>query len=432
MSIDRARVAAVQAHAEVLNGRSVDNALADTACDLSPPQRARCRAVTYEACRWHLRWQAALELLLSKKLKPRDQIIASVVVCALVEIECMDTPSHAAVDSYVNLTKALNLGHARGLVNAILRRFLRERTQILAKIDKQPAAQFSHPPWLLGLLRSDWGEQRNGILEANNGRGPMTLRVNRIRGTREQYLAQLTEVGIAASEGVGEWDLVLAEPAPVDTLPGFAEGAASVQDSAAQFAAVLLDPQPGHRVLDACAAPGGKTAHLLEWAGGELQMLALDASASRLPRVEENLQRLGLQAEQQCADAAKVEDWWDEEPFDRILLDAPCTGTGVIRRHPDIKLLRRKEDVKQLTEVQAGLLDALWPLLAPDGRFLYATCSVLRDENDRQIEAFLSRTPSARVVEVALPVGRMGANGVQIFPHEGGADGFFYTLLERL
>lgn len=431
MSIDRARVAAVLAHAEVLKGRSVDDALDDTCGDLSPPQRARCRAVTYEACRWHLRWQAAAEILLSKKLKSRDQILGSVVVCALVEIECMHTPSHAAVDSYVNLTKALDMGRARGLVNAVLRRFLREREQILAKIDKQPAAQFAHPPWILGMLRSDWGDRRNQILDANNGRGPMTLRVNRLQGTRQQYLEQLQQADIAASVGVGDWDVVLDDPKPVEILPDFEQGAASVQDSVAQFAAALLNPQPGQRVLDACAAPGGKTAHLLEWADGDVQMVALDASARRLKRVDQNLERLGLQAEQKCSDATLLDNWWDGKPFDRILLDAPCTGTGVIRRHPDIKLLRRKADVAQLVTVQAGLLNALWPLLAPGGRFLYATCSILRDENDRQMGSFLARTPDAKLVGMNLPIGTLGEHGLQVFPGEGGADGFFYALLEH-
>ena len=429
MSIDRARLAAVQAHAEVLKGRSVDDALADTSADLSVPQRARCRAITYEACRWHQRWHAAIELLLTKKLKPRDQIIGSLLVCALVEIECMATPSHAAVDSYVNLSKALDLGHARGLINAVLRRFLRERAQIISKIDKQPAAQFAHPPWLLGMLRSDWGEQRTAILDANNGRGPMTLRVNRNKSTREDYLAQLVETDIAAVAGVGDWDVVLAEPHAVDELPGFEQGVVSVQDSAAQFAAALLNPQRGEHVLDACAAPGGKTAHLLEWAGGDAHMTALDASARRLERVTENLDRLGYQAKQICADAAQTEQWWDGIAFDRILLDAPCTGTGVIRRHPDIKLLRRKNDVAQLVKVQADLLDKLWPLLAPGGTFVYATCSVLRDENERQIEAFLARTPAAQLLNTNLPVGQSQPFGRQIFPSEGGTDGFFYALL---
>ncbi len=431
MSIDRARVAAIQAHAEVLQGRSVDDALADTTADLSVPQRARCRAVTYEACRWHLRWDAALPLLLSKKLKPRDQIIASVLICALVEMECLDTPTHAAVDSYVNLTKALELGHARGLVNAVLRRFLREREAIVQKIDKQPAAFFAHPPWLLSLLRKDWAERRDDLLQAGNGRGPMTLRVNRRMITRDAYLDELQQADIAAARGVGQWDVVLSEPKPVDLLPRFVDGGVSVQDSAAQLAAAALDPQAGERVLDACAAPGGKTAHLLEWADNDLQLTALDASASRLSRVTENLERIGLTAQLQCADAAALADWWDEQPFDRILLDAPCTGTGVIRRHPDIKLLRRQHDVEQLVRVQAELLDALWRTLAVGGRLLYATCSVLRDENDRQIASFLARRDDAVLMDLALPLGTKLAHGTQLFSGEKGADGFFYALLEK-
>ncbi|MGB0867347.1 MAG: transcription antitermination factor NusB, partial [Granulosicoccaceae bacterium] len=207
MSIDRARVAAVQAHAEVLKGRSVDDALVDVCADLSLAQRARSRAIAFEACRWHLRWRSALDLLLSKKLKDRDQIIASIVVCALVEIEQLETPAHAAVDSYVNLTKALDMARVRGLVNAVLRRFLREREQVLLKIDKQPAAQSAHPPWLLGQLRQDWGERRPDILLANNGRGPMTLRVNQLQGNRAAYLTRLQQAEIPAKAGVGDWDV---------------------------------------------------------------------------------------------------------------------------------------------------------------------------------------------------------------------------------
>lgn len=431
MGIDRARVAAVQAHAEVLAGRSVDDALEEVCVDLSPPQRARSRAVAFDACRWHWRWQAVLAQLLRKKLKPHDQAIASVVICALVEIEQLQTPAHAAVDSYVNLTKALGLGRARGLVNAVLRRYLREREALLAAADKQPAASTAHPPWLLGALRADWPQRRAELLAANNARAPMTLRVNRLQGERAAYLERLATAGIEAAPGPGDWDVCLAQPCPVEQLPDFATGAASVQDSAAQFAAPLLDPQPGQRVLDACAAPGGKTAHLLEWAGGELALTALDVSAGRLRRVDENLERLGLRGQTQRADAAEVESWWDGQPFDRILLDAPCSGSGVIRRHPDIKLLRRADDIVALAATQARLLDALWPLLGEGGQLLYATCSVLRDENARQVEAFVARTADARVLAVDLPLGEAGPHGRQLFPGEGGADGFFYALLAR-
>jgi len=431
VSVDRARAAAVKAHALVLNGRSVDDALADTTVDLSEPQRARSRAITYESCRWHLRWVAALELLLSKKLKAKDQLAASIIVCALVEMESMGTPTHAAVDSYVNLSKPLGLMHLRGLINGVLRRFLREREAILAKIDKQPAAQFAHPPWLLGALREDWGGERAEILEQNNGRGPMTLRVNEHKQSREDYATLLNEVDIAAAVGPGTSDIVLAAPVGVDTLPGFAAGAASVQDSAAQFSAALLAPQAGQRVLDACSAPGGKTSHLMEWARGDIEMLALDVSASRLERVQQNLDRLGYTAKLKSADAGDTDSWWDGKPFDRILLDAPCTGTGVIRRHPDIKLLRRKDDLAQLVAVQAHLLDVLWPMLAPGGVFLYATCSILRDENDRQIEAFLARTPAAKLSPQALPIGRELPFGHQLFPGDAQADGFFYARLEH-
>lgn len=431
MSIDTTRLAAVLAHAEVLQGRSVDNALLDTAADLTPPQKARCRAITYEACRWHLRWHAALELLVTKKIKPRDRIIGSLVICALVEIEQMATPKHAAVDSYVQLSKPLGLVSARGLVNAVLRRFLRERDQILVKINKQPAAQFAHPPWLLSALRRDWAEDRNGILDANNGRGPMTLRVNKVLGSRADYLTRLSTMQVAASPGPGDWDVVLKDPVAVELLPGFDQGYVSVQDSAAQFAAQLLDPQAKQRVLDACAAPGGKTAHLLEWAQGDLQLQALDVSEARLPRVHENLHRLNLRASVTCANAADLDSWWDGEPFDRILLDAPCTGSGVIRRHPDIKLLRREEDVNQLTVVQANLMDKLWSCLAKGGRMLYATCSVLRDENDRQIQSFMERTEDAELLPLALPLGKNGKFGCQLFPTSEGSDGFFYALLAR-
>jgi len=313
----------------------------------------------------------------------------------------------------------------------VLRRYQREQAVLDAAAEAEPVARHAHPHWLLTRLQQDWPDDWQAVCAANNARAPMTLRVNTLRGSPADYQQRLTEAGLAAtSQPHAPAALVLTEPTDVAALPGFAAGDVSVQDAAAQLAAPLLDVQAGQRVLDACAAPGGKTAHLLE-NNPSAELVALDNDAARLDRVAETLARLQLAARLLHADAGQVVDWWDGKPFDRILLDAPCSASGVIRRHPDIKALRRAVDIDALAAQQARLLDALWPCLAPGGKLLYVTCSVLAAENGRQVKTFLARTPDAAALPLAADWGRPAGHGRQILPGEADMDGFFYALLVK-
>jgi 16S rRNA (cytosine967-C5)-methyltransferase len=341
-------------------------------------------------------------------------------------------PSHAAVAETVGAARRLHKAWAAALVNATLRGFLREREQLLAALDTDPVSALAHPAWLLDELRAAWPQQWQAIAAANNVRPPMTLRVNPRHGDAAAWRTRLTTAGHpAATVAAAPSALQLDAPCDVKILPGFATGALSVQDAAAQLAAPLLAVRPGQRVLDACAAPGGKTCHLLESQPALAELVALDRSAERLERVRENLVRLGGTARLVAADAAEVDSWWDGKPFERILLDAPCSGSGVIRRHPDIKLLRRPEDLVHLAGEQQRLLRAVWPLLAPGGRLLYATCSVLPVENERQISHFLADYEEAEELPITAEWGHPRDHGRQILPGEAGMDGFFYALLQR-
>ena len=331
----------------------------------------------------------------------------------------------------VKAVKKLGKGWAEKLVNGVLRRFLREREALLSAADQQETALYAFPAWLLARVQRAWPADWQSIVQASNTHAAMTLRVNQRQYTAAAYQAQLTAQGVAADtvECVAS-ALNLHKAVGVELLPGFAQGAVSVQDAAAQLAALLLDCQPGMRVLDACAAPGGKTGHLLEHTA-ELQLTALDSSASRLLRVTENLQRLQLNAHTVAADAGDVASWWDGQAFERILLDAPCSATGVIRRHPDIKVLRRDSDIAALQQEQARLLRALWQTLKPGGYLLYATCSILPEENSQQIAAFVAEYPDAQVLPLGDSWGHAMAFGRQILPGDAGMDGFYYALLRK-
>ncbi|TNE77817.1 MAG: 16S rRNA (cytosine(967)-C(5))-methyltransferase RsmB, partial [Gammaproteobacteria bacterium] len=341
-------------------------------------------------------------------------------------------PPHAAVNEAVATTLSLKKKWAKGLVNAVLRRFLRERDALTEKLADNPVFETAHPQWLLDTLGQAWPEQLEALLAANNLQPPMCLRVNRTRGSREQYQQRLAEANIQASATAHSDDgLLLQQPCDVNSLPGFASGDVSVQDEAAQLAAPLLDTSPGQRILDACCAPGGKTGHLLELLQGDAEVVALDVSPLRLQRVEENLERLGLQAALIAADALDTDSWWDGRPFDRILLDAPCSATGVIRRHPDVKLLRSPADIAKLAALQLALLKALWPLLKEGGMLLYATCSVLPGENDQVVEEFLRGTPGVELEPVPTGAGIATSAGRQLLPQPEGHDGFYFARLKK-
>ncbi len=413
---------------EVLGGVSLARALPPRLAAVADRDRGLLRELCYGTLRDAPRLQALLERLLAKPLRGRDRDVIGLLLCGLYQLEGTGIPDHAAVAATVDAVDALRKGWARKLVNAVLRRFLREREALVAALATAAAAR--HPQWLYRALRRHWPDAADAILQADNERPPMTLRVNARRLTRDEYLARLAAAGIPATAGTLAPQAVrLDAPRDVAALPGFAEGEVSVQDEAAQLAALLLAAAPGERVLDACAAPGGKACHILELQPALAELVAVDIDGERLARVEENLHRLQLQAVLTAGDAGALPGPGGR--YDRILLDAPCSATGVIRRHPDVKLLRREADIPALAERQHALLCGLWPLLVPGGSLLYATCSVLPEENDAVVERFLQGHADARVHSlegswgVATPLGR------QLLPQPGGADGLYYALLRK-
>lgn len=389
------------------------------------------RDLCFGSLRWHERLSAVLKQLVTKPLKPADKDVECLLRVGLYQLIYQRTPDHAAVNETVKAVKKLGKGWAEKLVNGVLRRFLREREALLSAADQQETALYAFPAWLLARVQRAWPTDWQSIVQASNTHAAMTLRVNQRQYTAAAYQAQLAAQGVVADtvECVAS-ALNLHKAVGVELLPGFAQGAVSVQDAAAQLAALLLDCQPRMRVLDACAAPGGKTGHLLEHTA-ELQLTALDSSATRLLRVTENLQRLQLNAHTVAADAGDVASWWDGQAFERILLDAPCSATGVIRRHPDIKVLRRDSDIAALQQEQARLLRALWQTLKPGGHLLYATCSILPEENSQQIAAFVAEYPDAQVLPLGDSWGHAMAFGRQILPGDAGMDGFYYALLRK-
>lgn len=426
-----ARAQAARVLAQVLDGRALDAVL--PAADAQLPDardRGLLRAICFATLRGIHRYQALLAALLSRGGSRLDPLVHAALLAGIAQLDQQITPAYAAVSSTVGAVRALGRPRLAALANAVLRRYQRESTALLAALAHDPVQQWQHPRWLIDQLANDWPGDWQRILAANNTQARMILRVNRGQHTRADYLQQLAAAGIAAQPHPQLPDAVLLEEAAdVHTLPGFDSGSVSVQDGAAQLAVELLDAQPGMRVLDACAAPGGKTAHLLE-REPSLQLLALDAAPERAARVSQTLERLHLDATVRGADATTPLIWWDRQPFDRILIDAPCSGTGVIRRHPDIRLLRRASDIEGMLRLQDRLLDTLWPLLASGGRLVYATCSVLADENARRIADFLARTPGAHVLDVVPEwFGVRNGAGRQHFPGDDALDGFFYAVL---
>ena len=392
--------------------------------------RALLAATVYASSRWWLRFEAMLKPLLERPLPAKARDIHALLLLGMVQIDIMQMPEYAVVAACVDATRLLGQPRLAGLVNAVLRRFLRERSALRERADADEVSRHAHPRWLIERLRVDWPRDLDSILAANNCEAPLTLRVNRRRCRREALSERLALEGITAQvPGHLPDGLLLGESTDVSRLPGFAEGHFSVQDGAAQQVVDLLELESGQRVLDACAAPGGKSAHMLERA--DIDLIALDVDATRLQRVSANLQRLGLSAAVRQGDAMHAETWWDGRGFQRILLDAPCSATGVIRRQPDIKLHRRSADVIALAATQARLLRALWPMLAPGGRLLYSTCSVLRAENEAVVGEFLADEKTARALPIAERFGRAAGAGRQNLPGNKGMDGFFYALLEK-
>lgn len=422
--------------AEVLErGRSLDELLAAETDEGSA--RGLKRSLCYGTLRWHLRLAAILKALVERPPEKLQPQLRALIEVGLYQLVSADVAPHAAVSETVNATRAIGLPKAAGFVNAVLRRFQREQEAILHAVDRDLAIRTAHPRWLVDALRRQRADVLEAVLDANNRHPPLWLRVNRARGTLEERRAALEGAGFRVESHPFAPDALRIEPAKeVRTLPGFAEGLLSVQDAAAQLAVELLDAQPGERVLDACAAPGGKTCHILERTGGTVEVTALDVSASRLQRVRENLDRLGLEANLVTGDLAQPASWWDGRPFDRILLDVPCSATGVIRRHPDIKLLRRDKDIPVLARRQRDLLESAWGRLKPGGTLLYASCSVLAEENERVVAGFLARHPEAgdRTAErtSAWPARLAGSGpGYPILPGELEMDGFYFACLRK-
>ena len=423
------RSTAARALAQVLAGRSLSAVLPTALAPLAPEARPLLQELCYGTLRWLGRLDALLSRLMRRPLKDKDADIRALLLSGLYQLEYMEIKPHAAVSETVAATAELGKPWARGLVNGVLRTYQRDRARLLGEVDRDEATALAHPRWLVEALQAAWPDRWAEIAAANNARPPMTLRVNLRQGSREAYLETLAAEGLEAQPAPHtEAGITLARPVSVERLPGFDQGRVSVQDGAAQLAAQLLAPQPGERVLDACAAPGGKTGHLLERGAG-VELVALDSDPERLRRVEENLRRLDLPAQLIAGDAGAPETWWDGRPFDRILLDAPCSGTGVIRRHPDIKHLRRGEDIAPLAEQQGRILRALWPLLKPGGMLVYATCSIIPEENDRQVARFLESCRDARELPIAAEWGHTATAGRQILPGEDGMDGFYYACL---
>jgi 16S rRNA (cytosine967-C5)-methyltransferase len=428
------RLAATYAVIQVMrDGRNLPDALG-AALSRIPTERDRAlaQAMAYGVLRWYWRLDWLLSQLLQTPLKKREVDIQACLLLGLYQLLEMRIPDHAAVAETVKLASQLKKAWAKNLINGVLRNFLRQRKILLSRMQQHAVARTAHPSWLLTQLQQDWPQHWEAITTANNASPPMTIRVNAKQLDRKTYLTRLSDSGISAAVAPHtESGLTLADPVSVERLPEFAQGVASVQDAAAQLAAQLLDAQPDERVLDACAAPGGKSAHIMERQPRLTELVALDVSPERLQKVHENLKRLELRATTVTGDASQPSGWWDQQAFDRILLDAPCSASGVIRRHPDIKLLRRAEDLSQLVTAQAQILNALWPLLKSGGMLLYATCSVLQQENSQQIQRFLATHADASLAPISAAWGHEQPAGRQILPGEDRMDGFFYACIHK-
>lgn len=423
---------AARAVAEVVfRGRNADEALSE----LEPgAERAAIRAIALGTLRWYLRIAPAINALVERPPESLAPELRALLAAAGHQIEYSRNAPEATVNVAVDAARVLGLARTSGLVNAVLRRFAAQRSALFANVDQDPAGRTAHPPWMVAALGRDWPNEVADILAADNAHPPMVLRVDLSRTSVPDHLRALADAGLAAQPV--EWcpsALVLERPVPVESLPGFADGLVSVQDAGAQLAARLLDPRAGMRVLDACAAPGGKTGHLLELCP-DVELTAVDIDPGRLARVEDTLRRLRRSARVVRGDLRTPATFWDGRAFDRLLLDAPCSSTGVIRRHPDIKLLRRESDVAGLARTQLEMLRAAFSMLAPGGRLLYATCSVLKAENDDVVRGFLGEEGAARLAGIdRLPPGAVRTNsGVQLLPGtRAGTDGFHYACLEK-
>ncbi len=413
---------AAQTLGKVLSGSSLNAALDlvwRSNRQLGAPERGAIQDICYGTLRHLGKLNAVLDQLATKPIARYE--LRNLLLAALYQLEYSKTAPYAVVNGAVESAVQLGGEHVRSFANAVLRNYQRRREVLRAHAEASDEGRFSYPKWWIDRIKNEFGSDAERILEIGNVHPPMTLRVNIRRGSSDDYLHQLRRSGIGARQ-LGNGALLLERPVPVDKLPGFAQGAVSVQDAGAQLAAPLMDVRDAMRVLDACAAPGGKTAHILELA--DVEMVSLDADAVRLQRVGSNIERLGLRARLQAVDAAVLELWWDGKPFDRVLLDAPCSASGVVRRHPDIKWLRRPSDIAAFVHQQERLMEALWKVVARGGKLLYATCSLFREENCDVIGKFAERHPDARILG-----GMPGRDGLLLPDDEH--DGFYYALFQK-
>ena len=424
------RAAAALTLSSVLSGKSLNQALPTWLEKVEPRDRGLLQQLCYGTLRQLPKLEAMLEQLLSKPLRDKDRDVQALLLIGLYQLDSTRVPDHAAVSATVGATTELKKPWAKGLSNAILRRYLRERDEIVETLDD--AATVAHPQWLYNKLKKQWPDHFQEIFAAANAQPPMTLRVNCRKANRASYLEKLSTLDIGAAPGsIADHSIVLEQAVDVGELPHFEAGEASVQDEAAQVAALLLAARPGERILDACSAPGGKACHILELQPELGELVAMDINRERLGKVTENLQRLGLKATTLVGDASTPPATLLPDSFDAILVDAPCSAIGVIRRHPDVKVLRRESDIPQLAAQQLSILLGLWPLLKPGGRLLYATCSILNEENSRVVARFLGQTPDAALNTPELNWGEACSHGRQLLPQVHGPDGLFYATVEK-
>ena len=428
------RAAAAEVIAKVLRGQSLSALLPEYSGKVDEKDRPLLKELCFGSLRWYPQIAIILKGLIEKPLREKDLEIQGLMASGIYQLMHMRIAEYAIINETVSAVGNLNRPWAKGLVNAVLRNFQRQQQNILDKEAENLVFQTAHPKWLLKKINDAWpSEIASQIIKANNQRAPMTLRVNDLHTSREDYLSTLEDAGIVASAtDYSAQGVLLETPRDVTELPGFSDGYISVQDEAAQLAAHLLLLGSGQRVLDACCAPGGKTCHILESQPDLTSLLAIDLEPRRLVRVTENLERLGLEAELKAADANNLDSWWDGNAFDRILLDAPCSATGVIRRHPDIKILRKPADIDKLASIQTQILVSLWQTLKPGGILLYATCSVLPAENDQIIRGFITSQDDAQLMPIDAIWGIATDHGRQLFPLENGNDGFYYSRLKKL
>lgn len=434
MSVMSSRLIATQIIEQIIEGKTtLTNALRNNEAFMQAgSEKALIQEISYGTFRWYIQLEYLLNQLLEKRIKKKDSRLKYLIIIGLYQLRYMRIPAHAVVSETVNTCKKIKMEWAKGLVNAILRRYIREAEKLNPADSNDDCLKTSHPKWLLEKIKRDWPDEWENVLDAANQRPPMYLRVNQCRLTREQYLTKMEQAGISGKiTPYSEQGILLEQPKDVEQLPGFNEGEVSVQELAAQLSVQLLDLQPGQRVLDACAAPGGKSSHILESEPGISSLTAIEKDPNRAKRLTDTLNRLDLKATINVADIIEIDHWWDKKTFDRILLDAPCSATGVIRRHPDIKLLRTVEEVNTISILQRQLLTTLWQTLSQGGLLVYVTCSILKQENSEIIKQFLENTPDCILKPIHAEWGIDTGYGRQILPGKDNMDGFFYACLEK-